>query len=147
EVDGMPAGIVLNHVEEFLELEATLEAFDLKAKLANKFVERPELDRVGVAMHTAEKNKPLLLELRCYGDVGRQHELLDHLVALGVDLDVGPRHAALVVEVNLHLGHRELERPGVKPALTKDHRQFEHLGQQSVELRGKFGWAGFLGGF
>ena len=67
--------------------------------------------------------------------VGRQHELLDHLVALGVFHDMRPGHAALGVEIDLHLRHRQHQRTVADAAAAEQHRQLVHAGQQRVDRR------------
>ena len=59
--------------------------------------------------------------------VGGQHELLDDLVALVVRGEMSANHLALIAQVDLDLGHVQLERAAREPAAAQDHGQLEHL--------------------
>ena len=67
--------------------------------------------------------------------VGGEHELFDDLMALGVLREVGAGDAAVGVEVDLHLGHRQLERAALEAARAQHHRQLVHPAEQRVDFR------------
>ena len=48
---------------------------------------------------------------------------------------MGPGHATLPVQIDLDLGHRQLERSAFHPPLAQDHGKFVHAAQQIVDLR------------
>ena len=87
----------------------------------------------------ARRRKQDLLrrQVRRDGLVGREHELLDHLVALVVDGQVGAGDLALLAQVDLDLGQVQLQRPAGEPAAAEDHGQLEHPAQHRRDLRGR----------
>ena len=62
-------------------------------------------------MDTAQKRHPKAGQMLRHRFIGRQHELLDDLMADIVLDEVGTGHAALLIELQLRLGHVELEGP------------------------------------
>ncbi len=87
-------------------------------------------------MDAAEEADVPLAEVLGDGLVGREHELLDDLVALVVGCQVGADDLALVPQIDLDLGHDQFQRPAAEPSLAEDHRQFEHPLEQVADLRG-----------
>ena len=75
--------------------------------------------------------------------VGGQHELFDDLMAFGVLDDVCARHAAVLVEIDLHFRHRQFQRPALEAAAPKHHRQLVHAAEQVVHLRRQLAPPGF----
>ena len=67
--------------------------------------------------------------------VGRQHELLDDLMADVVLAEVGAGDAALLVVLQLRLRHVQFQRAALQPPLAQDHRQVAHPQQQGVDFR------------
>ncbi len=133
-VDGVLARVALHRVEQLLQLEAVFEVVDLEAQLADELGEHLHLPRVGAAVYAAQEEQPGLGQLLGHRLVGREHELLDDLMALGVLFQVGAGHAAIGVEVDLHLRHRELECPALESPRAEDHRQFVHPREQRIDL-------------
>ena len=122
-------------VEQLLQLEAAFEALGLEAQLADELGQRLQLSRRrGRRGRGGGTCQPVGREQLGHRLVGRQHELLDDLMALGVLGHVGAGHAAVVVEIDLHLGHGQFERAALEPALAEDHRQLVHPPQQGVDL-------------
>ena len=104
-------------VEQLLQLEAAFQALGLEAQLADELGERLQLPRVGAAVDAAQEEQPGVGELLGHRLVGREHELFDDLMALGVLREVRAGDAAVLVEIDLHLRHRELERAALEPPL------------------------------
>ena len=67
--------------------------------------------------------------------VGRQHELLDDLMADVVLAEVRAGDAALLVVLQFRLRHVQFQRPALAAPLAQDHRQVAHAQQQVVDLR------------
>ncbi len=77
-------------------------------------------------MHATQEGQTAITQSDRNGDVGRQHELLNDLVAFVVLPLMGTGHAPLFVEVEPDLRHVELQRPLLKATITQHHRQFVH---------------------
>ena len=133
-VDRVLARVALHRVEQLLQLEAIFEILDVEAQLADELGEHLLLARVGVAVHAPQEEQPGVGELLGDRFVGGQHELFDDLMALGVLGEMGAGDAAVGVEVDLHLRHRELERAAIEPPLAEQHRQLVHPAEQRVHL-------------
>ena len=115
-VDRVLARVALHLVEQLLQLEAVLEVVDFEAQLADELGEQLQLPRIGAAVHAAQEDQAGVRQQLGHRLVGRQHELLDDLVALGVLCEMGAGDAAVLVEIDLHLRHRELERAALRTA-------------------------------
>jgi len=85
-------------------------------------------------MDAAKEEKARLVQDFGDGLIRREHELLDDLMALRVLDDMGARHAAILVEIDLDLLHRQFERPAAEPSGPQDHRQLVHPAEQVVHL-------------
>ena len=128
-VDRVLARVALHRVEQLLQLEAVFQVLDLEAQLADELGEQLHLARVGAAVHAAQEEQAGVFQLLGDRLVGGEHELFDDLVALGVLCEVGAGDAAIGVEVDLHLRHRELERAALEPPAAQHHRQLVHAAQ------------------
>ena len=84
-----------DRLEQLLQLEAVVQAVDRQPQFADEFGEGLELVRAGRFVDAAEERHALRAEQLGHRFVGGEHELLDHLVALGVLHDVRPGDAAL----------------------------------------------------
>ena len=115
-VDGVLARVALHRVEQLLQLEAVFQVLDFEAELADELGEHLHLARVGAAVDAAEEDQAGVGELLGHRFVRREHELFDDLMALGVLGEVSAGDAAIGVEVDLHLGHRQFERAALEAA-------------------------------
>ncbi len=127
EVDRVRLGLVGRLGQDLLEVEPRLRVLDLQAEAAGELGEVLELPRLGVGVGAAEEADAPLRQVRRDGLVGREHELLDHLVALVVRGQMCPDDLALLPQVDLDLGHVQLEGTAGEPAAAEDHRQLVHL--------------------
>ena len=134
EVDGMLLGPSHGGGQQLLQLEAALQAVGLVAQFGHELLEQLDFRRAGRLVDAAEEVEPAVAERFGHGLVGGQHELLDDLVALGVFDHVGPRHAALLVQFHLDLGHGQFERTVGQPPLAEGHGQGVHAAQQAADL-------------
>lgn len=76
--------VALDRVEQFLQLETVFEIVDFEAQLADEFGEDSHFSRVGTAVNASQENQTGIFQLFGHCLVGREHELFDYLVALGV---------------------------------------------------------------
>ena len=127
-------GVAFHGVEQLLQLEAVFQIFDFVAKLADEFGEHSHLPRVGAAVDATQEDQAGVGELFGHRFVGGEHELFDDLMAFGVLCEVSAGDAAVGVEVDLHFGHRELERAALEAAGAEDHGQLVHAREQRVDV-------------
>ena len=123
-----------HRVEQLLQLEAVVQAAHGQAQLADELVQGAKLVRAGRFVDPPQERQALVAEQFGHRLVGRQHELFDHLVALGVFDHVGPGHAAVGVQIDLDLRHRQHQRAMPDAAAAEEHRQLVHAAQQAVDL-------------
>ena len=71
--------------------------------------------------------------------VGREHEFLDHLVALVMLTEMRPGDMPVAPSSISTSGRESSSAPRVKPAPSQNHRQLEHLAQHRGDLRGDAG--------
>ncbi len=133
-VDGVLVRLARDQAQQLLQLEPAFQAVGRQAQAADEFGQGLQLARVGGLMHAPQEMQIGLGQQLGHGLVGRQHELFDDLMALGVHHQVRAVHLAVDVEIDLHLAHRKLERPAPQPPLAQDHGQLVHPGQQRVYL-------------
>ena len=134
EVDGVCLGLVGRLGEDALELEPALGVLDLDAEAAGEVGEVLELARLGVGVDPAEEPGLGGGQVRGDGLVGGEHELLDDLVAHVVRRQVGAHDLPLFAQVDLDLGHVQLQRPPLEPTRSEEHGQLEHLGDHRPDL-------------
>ena len=115
-MDGVFLGLAGRLGQDPLQLEAALRLVDLDPQAADEFGERRPAcaARLRIGVRAAEEPDVLLRQERRHRLVGREHELLDHLVALVVGGEVGADDLPLVAQVDLDLGHVQLQRPLVR---------------------------------
>ena len=121
-------------VQQPLQLEPAFQAVGLQAQAGDEFGQGLQLARVGGLMDAAQKMQIVLVQQLGHRFVGRQHELFDDLMALGVFDQVGAADLPIAIQIDLHLAHRQLQRPAREPPLAQDHRQLVHPGQQRKHL-------------
>ena len=134
EMHGVLLGPAYGGGQQLLQLEAALQAAGLVAQFGHELVQRLELLRAGRLVDAAEEVQPAIANRLGHRLVGRQHELLDDLMAFGVLDDVGPGHAALLVEIDFHFGHGQFERAVGQPAFAHGHGQRVHPAEQVADL-------------
>ncbi len=128
----------LHLVQQFLQFEAAPQIGNRQPQFADELPQRLDLGRTGRLVDAAQEGQLLVAQRLGHGLVGRQHELLDHLVALRVGHRPGADHLAGSVQVHLDLGHVEFQRALFQPPLPQHHRQRVHGAQQGVDLRPQF---------
>ena len=134
EMDRPLLGPTDDCVQELLQLEAAAQVSNLNAEFLDEFAEGLDLGRAGRLVDASQKGELLGVNRLGDGLVGRQHEFLDDLMALGVLRHVGAGDAARGVEVHLDLGHVQLQGAALQPPLAQDHGQRVHVAQQRVNL-------------
>ncbi len=95
--------------QELLQLEAALQVCGGKAEFANEVAQGADLRFAGRLVDAAEERNLLREEHPRRRLVGREHELLDDLVALGVLDHPRADHPAGVVQIDLHF--RQAQTP------------------------------------
>ena len=134
EVDGVLLRPAHGRGQQLLQGEAAFETLRLVAQFGHELGQHAQLFRAGRLVNAAEEVQPVVAKRFGHRLVGRQHELLDDLVALGVLDHMGARHAALLVEFHLDLGHVQFERAVGQPPLAENHGQGVHAAQQLAHL-------------
>ena len=133
-VHGMLLGTSPRHVEQPLEFEAAFQRVDLEPQLRDELRQLPQLAQIGGRMDPPQKPGACRSQHPGHGLVGGEHELFDDLVALRVFHHMCAAHAAVAIEIDLHLGHREFERPAGHPPAAKHPRQIPHAAEQRPHL-------------
>ena len=138
-VDGVLLGLAGRLLEDALELEPALRQVEREAQAAGELGELVELVRLGVGVHPAEEAGVMLGQVRRDRLVGRQHELLDDLVALVVDGEMRAGHLAVARPARSRSRGGSAPAPPGEPTAAEDHGQLEHLREHPGDLRGDAG--------
>ena len=126
EVDGVGFGLVGGLRQDALEFEPAAGVLDFDPQAVGEVGEVLELAGLGVGVGSAEEADLGVGQVRGDGLVGREHELLDDLMAHVVRGQVSADDLALIAQVDLDLGHVQFQRPPLEPSLPQEHGQFEH---------------------
>src|SRR5690606_27280746 len=105
--------------------------------LADECGQRFKLPRIGRPVNAAEEDQFVIEQLLGDRLVGGEHELLDDLMALGVDLQMSADDAALFVEIDLKLRTIQLQGAPAETPFAERHRKGEHPLEETVDLGGE----------
>ena len=145
-VNSMLLGTPPRHVEQPLEFKAALERVHLEAEFRDELRQLPQLAGIGGGMDPPQKSGARRSQHSGHGLVGGEHELLDDLVALRVFHHMRAAHAAVAIEIDLHLGHREFKRSAGHSPAAEHPRQIPHAAEQRPHgprhLQGGSLWVG-----
>src|SRR5271165_5772901 len=117
EVHRVFLGLTRRLAEDSLKLESALRQLEREPQTAGKLGEAVELERVRVGVNSSQEAGVILGQVRRDRFVGRQHELLDDLVALVVHGQMCASYLPLLAQLDGDLGKVQLQGAPGEPAL------------------------------
>ena len=142
-MDGVFFRLAGRFAEDALKFEAALRQVEFQPQAAGELGELLELVRFGVGMHPPQERNVVLRQKRGDRLVGRQHELLDELVALVVDCQMGSLHLPGFTELDFDLGQVQLQPPRVNRRRRKSMASSSMSGEHRVTDSGRHSGAPF----
>ena len=109
EVHRVFLGLTRRLAEDPLKLESALWQLEREPQAAGKLGEAVELVRVRVGVNSSQEAGVILGQVRRDRFVGRQHELLDDLVALVVHRQMSTAYLPLLAQLDCDLGKVQLQ--------------------------------------
>ena len=98
-----------DRIDQLLQLVARLGPIEPEAQAGDESGKLSELGRAGRRMHSTQKHQAAAGELLGHSHVGRQHELLDHLVTLVVNRLADPLDSTLPIQLDPNLRQVQLQ--------------------------------------